>query len=237
MKDREDFIKKATEKHGNKYDYSLVEYISNSTKVKIVCPIHGEFEQIPESHYICGCPKCAGNIQKTTEEFIRDAKKVHGDRYNYEKSNYSKAFDKLTIICPEHGDFKQTPDAHVNARNGCPYCGSGGTYSEWYFRKTPHKKELSAIVYIIEMSLNDERFIKVGVSIKSAHIRSRSPSRNGGYSIDILKEIKMSLYEAWKLEQEILGRFKDEKYIPEIYFPGHTECLNIKVKEQLLTGK
>lgn len=73
----EDFIKRAIEKHGNKYDYSLAEYVNGSTKVKIICPSHGMFEQNPSAHIRRGdnCPKCSleirGNLSRTSkEEFI-----------------------------------------------------------------------------------------------------------------------------------------------------------------------
>lgn len=53
------FIEKANTIHNNKYDYSLVEYINNRTPVRIICPQHGEFIQIPHDHVSgCGCPKC-----------------------------------------------------------------------------------------------------------------------------------------------------------------------------------
>jgi hypothetical protein len=55
-----EFIRKALKKHFGKYDYSLVDYIDSTTKIKIICPIHGVFEQSPANHLRgCGCPKCA----------------------------------------------------------------------------------------------------------------------------------------------------------------------------------
>jgi len=230
------FIEKAKEKHGNRYNYSKVEYKTNSTKVKIVCTKHGEFEQIPENHYISGCAKCAGNTQKTTEAFIEDANKIHNNKYDYSNSVYTKAFNKVKIICPEHGEFEQTPDAHVNAKSGCPYCGSGGTYSEWYFENNPYKKNQAAIFYIINMKSETEEFIKIGITIKSAHFRFRSPSKNGGYKYSVIKEIKMPLYDAWKIEQEILSNFKEDKYMPENYFPGHLECLDKNSLNIIMAG-
>jgi hypothetical protein len=70
------FINKATGIHGNKYDYSLVNYVNLRTKVKIICPIHGEFEQTPDKHFRKrGCQKCGGTEKLTTEEFILKTKK------------------------------------------------------------------------------------------------------------------------------------------------------------------
>ena len=124
----EEFINRARKVHGNKYGYSKVEYKNAHTKVCIICPIHGEFWQIPNDHLNgCGCPKC--KIDKitllkkgTTNTFIEKAKKVHGDKYDYSKVNYINAKTKICIICPVHGEFWQTPNKHLNGE-GCRKCG------------------------------------------------------------------------------------------------------------------
>ena len=84
-----EFIAKAKAVHGDKYDYSKVNYAKNTTKVTIICKIHGEFEQCPAYHLLGqGCPECGGRRKLTTEEFIEKARKVHGDKYDYSKVNY-----------------------------------------------------------------------------------------------------------------------------------------------------
>ena len=125
----EEFIEKAKETHGDKYDYSKVEYVNAKTKICIICPEHGEFWQEPGSHmYGCGCPECA--IEKrqekkrlSTEEFIEKAKEVHGNKYDYFQVDYNTAKDPVIIMCPTHGVFKQTPDAHLHG-SGCPKCSN-----------------------------------------------------------------------------------------------------------------
>jgi hypothetical protein len=209
---QEEFIARAKEKHGLRYEYPSVNYINSTTKVKIGCPIHGEFLQRPSDHLygngcpdcnqykkltkndflkaakekhkgyfylapyessyqkidiLCitcikklllnyrffkgptgknfaesikyfwpegaifrqrpashirgsGCPKCAGNQKMTNEEFIARAELIH--KYNYEKVNYKNSYTKIKIICSEHGEFGQTPSAHL-AGSGCPKCG------------------------------------------------------------------------------------------------------------------
>ena len=118
-----EFIEKARKVHGNKYDYSKAEYINYNTKVCIICPEHGEFWQTPRSHLRgCGCPICGGCEKLTTEEFIEKAKKVHGDKYDYSNAKYVNNSTKVCIICPEHGEFWQTPNAHVSAKHECPMC-------------------------------------------------------------------------------------------------------------------
>ena len=121
---KERFINKSKEIHGEKYDYSKVEYINAHTKVCIICPEHGEFWMSPNSH-LCGhgCSKCSSNKKITTEEFIEHARQIHGDRYDYSKVEYINANTKVCIICPEHGEFWTTPNNHIRER-GCPKCNS-----------------------------------------------------------------------------------------------------------------
>ena len=119
---KEKFIERARDVHGNRYDYSKVNYINNHTRVCIICPEHGEFWQTPGNHLMgAGCPRCFGKIKKTSEEFISDAIKKHGTKYDYSKVNYINSSTKVCIICPEHGEFWQTPNSHLRG-NGCPVC-------------------------------------------------------------------------------------------------------------------
>ena len=133
----EKFIEKAKEVHGDKYDYSKVKYVNTHTKVCIICPIHGEFWQVPYYHLSGnGCQKC-GNKETwdnrgriTTEDFIKKAKEVHGDKYDYSESEYKNRRTKVKIICHkcykngiEHGIFYQNPYSHLKG-NGCPHCRS-----------------------------------------------------------------------------------------------------------------
>lgn len=118
----EEFIEKARLVHGDRYDYSKVEYVNNGTKVCIICSEHGEFKQTPNSHLNgCGCKKCSKIYSPTTEEFIEKARFIHGDRYNYSKVDYNGANSYISIICPIHGEFKQTPSTHLSSR-GCRKC-------------------------------------------------------------------------------------------------------------------
>ena len=131
----ENFIKLATERHDKKYDYSKVEYVNIHTPISIICPIHGEFSMVAHNHLRGqGCPKCAnlrkGEYQKSnTEDFINKSHLVHGDKYDYSKVNYINNRDKVTIICAEHGEFRQKPLDHIHGR-GCPECGKKFGLSE-----------------------------------------------------------------------------------------------------------
>ena len=120
----EEFIKKAREKHGDTYDYSLVEYINSSTKVKIICKTHGEFIQTPSKHLSKqGCSKCSGRYIYSNDEFIDKAKEKHGDRYDYSKVIYKRGKDNIIIYCIEHGEFKQIAHNHIMGA-GCPKCAN-----------------------------------------------------------------------------------------------------------------
>ena len=121
-KTKEEFIKGARKKHGDKYDYSKVDYVNKRTKVCIICHEHGEFWQTPSSHLQGkGCPICGGTSTLTKEELIKKARKVHDNKYNYTKVEYVNNKTKVCIICPEHGEFWQTPYDHFYGC-GCPKC-------------------------------------------------------------------------------------------------------------------
>ena len=118
----EDFIKKAKEVHGDKYDYSLVEYVNTNTKVKIICAEHGIFEQTP-SHHLKGqrCSKCV-RVNKTTEDFIKEAKEIHGDKYDLSGFIYTGSQKKGKAICKIHGTFFITA-SNLQQGGGCKKCG------------------------------------------------------------------------------------------------------------------
>ena len=121
----ETFIKKAREIHGDKYDYSKTDLENKDEKgrIIIICPEHGEFFTRPNTH-LSGreCLYCSGYNKKTTEDFVKEAKQVHGDKYDYSKTEYVNSQTKVCIICPEHGEFWQFPNGHING-HGCPKCG------------------------------------------------------------------------------------------------------------------
>jgi G:T-mismatch repair DNA endonuclease (very short patch repair protein) len=125
---KDEFISKAIMEHGNRYDYSKVDYKGSKIEITIICTEHGEFSQQPSVHLSgCGCNTC-GIItrsllkKKTQEEFINKAINKNGDKYDYSKVNYTGNNDNIIIICKEHGEFKQTPQTHLSG-SGCNKCG------------------------------------------------------------------------------------------------------------------
>jgi hypothetical protein len=137
----EDVIRRFREIHGDTYDYSDVVYVNTDTKVTIICPEHGRFEITPYHHsrrkqgcYLCGVRQRGIRQRKTLDEFVVEARKVHGYRYDYSKAEYINAHTKIEIICSVHGSFFQTPDNHRKGSrftgNGCPSCTIPGRKSK-----------------------------------------------------------------------------------------------------------
>ena len=122
-----EFITKSREVHGDRYDYSLVEYKTAKDKVSIVCPEHGVFHVTPNNHSSVGgtgCPICGGSQRLTREQFISKARGVHGDKYDYSLVVYENNRRKVTIRCSTHDNvFQQSPQDHLNG-TGCPKCSS-----------------------------------------------------------------------------------------------------------------
>lgn len=138
---KEKFLEKATKKHGNKYDYSLVMYEKSRTKIKIICPEHGNFEQEPANHLRGqGCSICSGSKKHTKEEFIQIASKIHNNRYDYSLVEYKNNKTKIKIICNEHGIFEARPDNHINSKSGCPKCANNILYTKEEFIEKSNKK-------------------------------------------------------------------------------------------------
>lgn len=123
-----EFINRSNKIHKNKYDYSITKYKNQDTKVLIICPIHGKFEQRPD-HHLKGheCKLCSTKslrnvyrFKSAPGEFINKSKKKWGNFYDYSKVNYISARKKVVIICPKHGKFLQTPDSHL--KHECIKC-------------------------------------------------------------------------------------------------------------------
>lgn len=121
MIDTDSFIIEARVIHGDKYDYSRVNYINSQTKVEIICPKHGVFLQKPNKHVHMkhGCPYCSG--VRSAQQFIDKAKVIHDNKYDYSKVCYINSTTKVTIICPKHGEFIQSPHGHLKGY-GCAKC-------------------------------------------------------------------------------------------------------------------
>lgn len=115
-----DFIKKANIKHNNKYNYDKVDYIDNKKEVIINCDKHGDFKQRPDNHLAgAGCTNC--NYKLSNDDFIEKCKRIHNDKYLYDKTKYNGYRDYVTIKCKKHGYFDQLARIHISGF-GCPKC-------------------------------------------------------------------------------------------------------------------
>lgn len=250
----EDFIRLSKEVHGNKYDYSKVEYVNNYSYVIIICPNHGEYNRIAKKHYMnekSGCPECGTRAlkvretwkqsRKTHEQFLIDAKKVHGDRYDYSLCEYTTSKTKMPIICKVHGIFYQHSEAHVNSGHGCRKCyndrrkemkGCGG-FSNTFFETYPEMKNDNALLYVTQMQHKNDNFLKIGITRKnSVKERFYSKSKHGTIFTPLI-EFPTTLYDAFIKEQYLLKKLDSNKFFPNRKFEGYTECL--KINEETLS--
>lgn len=154
----EEFIAQSTLVHGDKYDYSLVRYKNTHTKVTIICPIHGEFSQLPMDHKKrCGCDRCSGTFVHTQLDIIQKIKDVHGELYDYSKVVYKNIDTKITLGCKLHGDFNIAPRCIMQQHQGCRLCGCATaaytrrtSYSEFVTKATAihgDKYSYASVVY------------------------------------------------------------------------------------------
>ena len=152
----EQFLKKAKEIHGDKYDYSKVNYIDTHTYVTITCPIHGDFKQAPiqhvSKHHQSGCPLCGKEKSKLTQdEFLEKAKIKYGDKYNYSKVNYVNCTTPIKLICPEHGEFQRTPALFLNNCD-CFQCKQDKKIKTYKEKIEKRNKEAFNDEYILDLT-------------------------------------------------------------------------------------
>lgn len=127
LSNRDEFIHKSVEIHGDRYDYTDVVYENSKTPVSIRCNDHGTFHQSPNKHLSGhGCPKCryqsvSDRLTSTTDEFINKSIDIHGNRYAYPDVVYVSNTTPVAIQCPTHGEFYQTPQVHLRG-SGCSRC-------------------------------------------------------------------------------------------------------------------
>ena len=201
----DEFIRKAKEVHGDKYDYSKVEYINAKTKVLIICPVHGEFWQSPDSH-LRGhkCDKCGGSCDIPKEEFIKRAINVHSKKYDYSEIEYINLSHHIYIKCPIHGMFRVTPENHIRGR-GCPECGI-----------TKRKRKICGIG-INDYSgrvIIDNKAILSYQTWKDMIIRCYGNKKNGYKDCKVCDEwLKFSNFKRWFDENYIEGYVLDKDII------------------------
>ncbi len=228
----EHFLSRSREKHGNLFDYTKAIFVNVNTKIEIVCPHHGSFWQTPKHHMVgISCPECGRlktiNARKLShEEFISRAISVHGNIYDYTETQYVAAREYVTVSCPKHGPFRQQADSHLRGA-GCRQCAideSIGVYRLAVMRKMGVANN-PASLYLMIFSDDNENFLKLGITQKTKGHRYRKSE--AGYSVSLNNIFRTHLEAAYQIEQAILKKFSEHKYLPERGFGGGSECFNI----------
>ena len=122
-----EFIDRSHAIHKGKYDYSKTNYLGGGSEVTVICPVHGEFQQLAKNHlagrgcYLCRNSNIGVSKRDNLSTFVKKAVEVHGAKYNYESVEYVDSSTKVAIVCPEHGTFYQSPAKHLSGQN-CPEC-------------------------------------------------------------------------------------------------------------------
>lgn len=232
------YIEKLKAVHNNRYDYSNVIFENKNKRIKIICYIHGMFEQIAHNHLQgSNCPKCASsergfNKRTNVNDFIENANKIHNNKYDYSNVIYNGANIKIKIICPLHGIFEQKPMAHITLKQGCPKCfndlrknnAPSWKKENWMLAASKSKTFDSFKLYVIKCYNDSETFYKIGRTYNKLTKRfSQIP-----YKVEIIKIItsKDGGY-IFELEKRLKRKYKHLKYLPKIKFGGMYECFKI----------
>lgn len=237
----EDFFRRADERHKGKYDYTNTKYTDYNSYIEFRCKKHDcKISQLAKSHLHNkgGCKACkkeavCNKHLKTQQDFIKDGVEKHNGYYDYSKSEYINSKTKLIIGCPIHGDFKQTPNDHLNG-HGCRKCGNvGSTYN---IKKAERNKEewskTQTVLYLIEFKSEDENYIKIGIS-NEKDLRHSVLERVSKCKIVDSLLINIDLYKAVIVEQTTIKDIKHCKYVPLQNYPGYTECFKIDCKDEV----
>lgn len=234
-------IKKAIKRHKGKYDYSLSSPVLISEQITIKCNDCGDvFKQKFHTHLKgIGCGRCAGNLPLTYEEFIRRCIDQYNGFYDYSPMN-ADDFKKLSgtkvkYICPLHGYKEQRAGDHMRGHK-CPQCGTNhGLYNMRFFEKFPEKKMNVGYVYILKICIEDNDYIKIGISIDPENrFNGIKHQLNGAGTVEMLHCYKMNLHKAYQIENYMLD--DSENFMVNINheFRGKTEVRSIDYLDRAL---
>jgi glutaredoxin len=200
----QEFIDLAKAAHGDRYDYSNVDYLNSKKKVEIICKEHGSFWQLPQGHirgHKSGCRKCAiEQLRLTADKFAEKSRQKHGDKYDYSRVTYKTNHDKVELICKEHGSFWQLPMNHIQG-TGCPGCAVTG------FDQT----KPGLLYYLAVVTDDNETLYKIGIT--NLTVRKRFPN----VDLKRIKTLRTWSFErgeeAAQREITILREYADDLYV------------------------
>jgi hypothetical protein len=231
----EEFIIKAKLVHNNTYDYSLVNYVNSHDKVRIICSVHGEFEQRPNNHLNSGgCKKCYhDNNNIGNDNFISKAKQIHGDTYDYSVTKYLESKGKIKIICPIHGIFEQRASNHLSGK-GCIKCHNKSRLSnDLEFIEKAKEKHGDRYDYSNLKYVNDKTKIKI-ICQNHGEFSQKPSNHLFGQGCPICRESKgeRELRQLLKLNNiEYTPQYKflnckDKKVLAfDFYLPDYNTCI------------
>lgn len=236
----DDFIKRSRHVHSGKYSYNKIKVLKNTrSKVLITCPHHGDFLQIADRH-LCGngCLSCANEtIGKKTSMglgvFVEQARKTHGEKYDYSEVDYVNGYTKVKIKCPIHGYFWQRPHGHLQTR-GCEECGDESKFQfrrKDYIRACNRSNNGLSNLYIVKCFNESEEFYKIGITLYP--LKRRFSGNTMPYKYSEVRFVAESAAFIWDLEKQIHRLMKCFSYRPKISFGGETECFSELPKEVL----
>ena len=238
----EDFISRAVLIHDNKYDYSNIEYINNQTKVNIICKEHGVFIQRPKNHLDGqGCRKCfIESLFLNTKIFIERSTIIHQNRYDYSLVDYVNNYKKVRIICKEHGEFLQSPNNHLNTKQGCPMCKFKNSRVDFeHFVKKSTEKHGNKYKY---NNINPEEFrfskkVKIICETHGEFLQLPNNHYNLGYGCFLCKESKGEIEISKLLEELNIKHIREYKFdtcrnrnklIFDFYLPEMNICIEFQ---------
>lgn len=167
----------------------------------------------------------------TIETFLKRARKVHGEKYDYSKVDYKGVNKRVWIICPKHGEFELRPKAHYDDNRGCPQCDKSGKSG---FSNNSKWIEKPKTIYLIEVVQQDEKFLKFGVTVEK-ELKKRFQKGQFPYNYDVLFEKRMKDgRKANEIEDKLKSKYPKISYSTSLRFRGDTECLDYGIKEHLI---
>ena len=239
----EEFIHKSKEVYGEQqYNYKDVVYVKSTVPVTLHCKCGNTFQQRPNNHLfgLVGCQPCANQSRhdshvKSKQQYILDAQKVHGLKYDYSDIEYHRWDSILTIKCPYHSTFNQEANSHLQGSE-CPKCSRYKSSRKGGMSNIKDLDNESVHYYVVEFKNSKYHFIKVGLTTRSIEKRFK-PKAYSSYTQIVHLDVTLPAIKAIGLERDSFITFKDEQYFiseKADCFKGCTELLNIKCLDKLL---
>ncbi|MBK6265342.1 hypothetical protein JKA74_09850 [Marivirga sp. S37H4] len=164
----------------------------------------------------------------TKEDFLRKAKKVHGNQYDYSKVDFKSVQTRVIIICNQHGEFELRPRAHYADKRGCPDCDTSG--KSGFSNKNSWALDRPKFFYVVKLHKGTEEFLKIGLTVDDISSRALK----GFYPYQYKMLFNEKIVGGLKEETQLKKMFENESYIPRYKFKGYTECFVMEIEKQLM---